>query len=172
MATVSQAKFCPNCRAELVEQVKTCPVCRKELDSPTSEFFKVPYYLSMQMKEHADAVENRLNSKKPLSREEAAQFEKAKEEYETLARTMLPADRVAALVDAQHLLRHVIHSRINSDELGEIIGRGIAIGKLATSLNEYIRNGGAGFEPETRLVLADSGDTGRSAAAVAGSGDT
>jgi hypothetical protein len=172
MTSVKPALFCPSCQFELPGPVNDCPKCGKVLRAATNEFFEVPYYLASQMKDYAAEVENRLSSSKPLSPAETERFDRIKKEYELWAREVPAEEKIAALVDAQLVLRHVIHSKIDPEHLEEIIGRGIAIGKLAETMKAYFKCGGSLREPETRFVPADTGDYGRSATSTPRSGDS
>lgn len=166
MASVKAAIFCPGCQIELPGPVDECPTCHKVLRLASSEFFEVPYYMASQMRDYAESVENRLTQKKPLTEEELKRFETIKNDYELFVRMLPSAEKLAALVDAQLVLRQALHSKIDPGVLKEIIGRGVAIGNLATALSNYFKCGGSLSEPETKFVPAEPRDEGRSASST------
>jgi hypothetical protein len=173
MTIVKAAAFCPSCSYELPSPgLENCPSCGVRLSVPTNEFFELPYYLAMQMADYVQSMEDRERQKKPITDAERTRFEAIRKAYRTFVRELTGKDRIAALVDAQLMLQEAVHSKLDGDHIKELIGRGRAIGNLAKSLEMYCTYGGSLSDPETKLVLSQPGDEGRSAASTPRGGDT
>jgi hypothetical protein len=174
MVNVKQASFCPNCHVEVeASVVSSCPTCGKILKALPSKHFELPYYFSLQLKDLQDKFDTSLRdpeAKQPTAAE-TKEFEEAKKGFKAWIRSMPTEERLGALRDAHLVMLNLVQSRIDEQDLVQILAIAESIGKVADSVKLLLKNGGA-LEPETRDVPAVDGDSYRSAAATPRSWDT
>jgi hypothetical protein len=152
MATASQSAFCPKCGGELpVKRGPNCPHCHTLLSPPPNKYFGSPDYLWHQKGEHLDKVD----SSRPDTKSRRMDLE-AIEEIELAvtdwARDCPIEDKVAALRDAQLIMSNLVHSSLDARDLQKITIIGKAIGKLATTIDEFFRNGGQVYDRKVGRV--------------------
>lgn len=173
MVNVKRAAFCPACHLELVTTANACPDCGKILRPPESPYFELPYYLSLQIKDYTERLDEGLRDPdaKPLTIAQKKKFEAIKASFEPWVREIPVEERIGALRDAHLIMRNLVRMKTNSEELNEIMTLARSIGRIADGIDTFFKNGGT-LDPETRDVPPINRGVDRSATSTARSGDS
>lgn len=177
MVNIKPVSLCPNrdCGAELPYPVPdTCPACNYHIKPAKNPYFATPDFLTFQMDDYRQSYDedSRGADAKPLSPSDKKKFEDIKKQLVVWARECPTEDKLAALSDAHLIMRHALYAVMDGDALKSLIDIGKQIGKMAEAADNFIRSGGALYEPETRPVPADYGSDGGGTQAVGRSGDS
>lgn len=174
MATATPVKLCPRCEEALPDpRPLKCPHCQTSLSAekkPASRFFECPDYLAFQKD---DAI--KLGDLKPGQESPAEALKRiaeARDDLTNFVREAEPEVLAAALFDAHLILSHALHSRIDGARLKRIVASARAIGKLAETIDQYIKAGGSLYDDgktgEAGQVFSASESPGGGATATAG----
>lgn len=143
MTKINTVAVCPRC-SSTVAGLRVCSKCGYKFDKPTSLLFGTPDYLYSQLRDH-----EKDNPAKGL-----------REEYRKYLIESPYEDKMDALFDAYTTLQLAALSDLSGEELKMLVKLGIRIGKLSTSLDEYIKNGGItyGLSKTTEFPSNTKGD--------------
>lgn len=158
MAKVNSVALCPQCEVETVRSPEgRCPNCRYIVDSKKNPVFEGGYYLTIQK---ADAVGKAKQIKSEKERNE--EFQKIEQAHKDWAVGCSDEDRLAAMQDALHLLRYVVHSPSDPRVIKSMTSFGKQIGDLSQAIENYIAKSGAireSIEPAKPIDRAESSET-------------
>ncbi len=142
MANVNEVRLCPNrdCGAPLpIPEPDKCLSCGSLLRSPENKFFLTPDYLTMQLSDHLlKAKED--HGKNPT--EYAKAINDIWSHYFAWLKVMPEDDMSASLRDVKAIFQHLVLSNVKVITLGQMVHLGKEIGKLAETLDGYMKAGG------------------------------
>jgi len=161
MAKTNQIALCTQCRAELpLPLPKECPSCSHVIVPPENPYFGSPDYLAHQL----DKYELELNPRyldpeaKYPTETDTRKLEDVRIQHVKWARDCPLEDKLAALMDARLILSQIVHSSTKTENLRQITTLGKSIGKIAESIEQFFRCGGAHHDADTRPVLGSPYD--------------
>ena len=136
MAKTKQVHVCRSCGADLLKKDQAvCHVCGARLDFDGISKFNTPDYLFYQ---RGDQVLE-LNAK---DRDYQKSIDAIDFDLVNFIRKGDPEDKIASLYDSFFYVKHLILSDANPDTLRQVVKMGKLIGKLAISIEEYVKNQG------------------------------
>lgn len=145
LATATEVRLCPQCDEELPSpRPARCPSCGLNLAAQKkakARFFEIPVYLSFQKDELAKVPDRKPGQ--PLPAEMQKLFLEINDDMTAFVRGASADVLCAALFDAHLVLSQVLHAEIDGLALKRIVASGKAIGKLAETIDQYIRAGGS-----------------------------
>lgn len=149
MAKVTNLNFCDVCSAEVTYPTpERCAHCGAQLIIPENKNFKAPTYLYYQLKDQTrlarEGAGHIIRPDSTVSKTAVAgDAEMAViENYRKWLEECPDGDRLAAASDTFDLLKHTIFSGLKSDYLMAFIKKCIQIGKLAETIDQYVKQGG------------------------------
>lgn len=125
MTKINTVSICPQCNASMAG-TRVCNKCGYKLDKPTSLLFGSPDYLTSQLREQ----------------EKGGQTQGLREEFRNWLLVSPYEDKIDALFDAFEIMRVLALTDLPPEQFKMLVKLGIRIGKISTSLEEYIKNGG------------------------------
>jgi len=142
MANVNEVRLCPNldCGAPLpIPEPDKCLSCGSLLRSPENKFFLTPDYLTMQLSDQLIKAKED-HGKNPTDYANAVND--IWSHYFAWLKVMPEDDMSASLRDVKAIFQHLVLSNVKVSTLGTMVYLGKEIGKLAGTLDDYMKAGG------------------------------
>lgn len=126
---ITKAASCPDCGTAVLITDKVCTACNYNLKPRVSAIFGTPDYITYQYEEA---------TKKKNENEELV----VKTDLFLYLRGCKDEDKMAALQDAEMILRQLLRSNVKGENVRNMVKLGKRIGKLADAIDSYVTNGG------------------------------
>lgn len=135
MVKSHQVKICPKCSSTVKPDDKNCAHCGARLTKLELTVFQEPNYITTQFLKMNKAISGGSKSKEEQERLLQADmvkfFTECKEEV-----------KIAAMSDALNILRYAVAAQEPAGTMRRLTNHGKLMGKLATAIEEFSRNGG------------------------------
>ena len=169
--SANELKLCRSCGEDISSLEGTperCPYCTAKLKIATSKFYGSPDYLCHQRNSLLEDL--KLSKLYPGDSKHDRQAAEIQNEMVRWARACPDEDKIAAMMDAEIILKELLHSDASGATMSNIVRCAKNLSKLADVLENYFKQGGSPHDREIRHVLPEFRDDGGYTAAAAKGG--
>lgn len=132
MTNVNAVVLCPKCGRET--QKPRCKYCHHNIVPYENTVLGTPDYFSNQYKRADMAVK--------FDKGEIKNRADLKAQLIDFLKNISPEDRLDAMCDAFDIIRHCLMIDMQKEDLKNLVKIGIRIGKISTTIDQYIKDGG------------------------------
>ena len=146
--------LCRKCDADIssIDLTKNvrCPNCNTKLEIAKNKFYKSPDYISRQKSSLLKELE--LGKLKPGDSKYDSEHAEICNQLVKWARECPDEDKLMVMMDAEVVLRELMHSESSGTTMSAIVNSAKRLSKLANIIEQYFREGGSPYDREIRLI--------------------